>query len=444
MYITELINIWQIILNNIDAVINYIPLFVFSVFSLKLRLTKRLTFIMFFLYSIVIIAASTAIIYIGGNNFFTKNYLFLFIVPLLLFYLIVVEDTLLRCMFVFFTIFTYSLFVDLNIAMMSKLYYTSTYSQELSIVLKITLHIFLYYPFSKYITIPISKIMDSLEKKYLYGIAIIPMAVCFVTLIISRDGFLYLGISEYLTISAICILSFCIFYIIYFMLKKTVSIIELKNNMMLAQSQLQMQREHYKQLGESMQQIKRMQHDTKYHYATIRELAHKNNTEGIIKYLNEVTIKQAHYTLRTVCENFAADAILRHYLMLAKSNKIIIKFSKVNIPVEIDIDSYDLSVVIGNCMENAIEACKKMDVSAAKKITVTADVKNSYLIFKVQNTFSGALEFNNGLPVTLKDKQSHGFGIQNIKAIADKYKGSVIIEQELNLFTIAIALFCGN
>lgn len=92
------------------------------------------------------------------------------------------------------------------------------------------------------------------------------------------------------------------------------------------------------------------------------------------------------------------------------------------------LSSFDVSVILSNALSNAIESTKSggyVNISSFKN-------KNVYLI-TVENSFQGEIliDKENGLPLTNeKDKTVHGFGMKNMKNIAEKYFGSLIFEQK--------------
>ena len=107
-------------------------------------------------------------------------------------------------------------------------------------------------------------------------------------------------------------------------------------------------------------------------------------------------------------------------------------------PTYMGVNAFDVSVVLSNALSNAIEA-----VGAGGFVKVFSfRNKNAYLI-TVENSFDGRLEIDeeNGLPKTKKsDKKAHGFGLQNIKSVAAKYYGDVLIEQKENKVSLTVML----
>ena len=93
------------------------------------------------------------------------------------------------------------------------------------------------------------------------------------------------------------------------------------------------------------------------------------------------------------------------------------------------IDIYDIAVILDNALDNAFEACRKVD--GAREITIKSYMKGTLYFIEIENVFDGQVTFDKdtGLPVTSKmDKHSHGIGMSNIQKCARKYMGDIDIE----------------
>ena len=85
--------------------------------------------------------------------------------------------------------------------------------------------------------------------------------------------------------------------------------------------------------------------------------------------------------------NYTADMIVGHYLSVAKQNGIRVDFS-LHIPEACFIRDTDLCVLMGNCLENAIEACRKLP-EEKRSLRVESAVKNKYLAITIANSYDG-------------------------------------------------------
>ena len=101
-------------------------------------------------------------------------------------------------------------------------------------------------------------------------------------------------------------------------------------------------------------------------------------------------------------------------------------------------DSLDLTVLLSNVLDNAIEACEKCEKPQLQ--IIISDQKN-YLSILVSNSITySVLETNPELKTTKKDKGFHGLGTVSIRNIVDKYQGMLNYSEKDGLFTCSILL----
>lgn len=115
-------------------------------------------------------------------------------------------------------------------------------------------------------------------------------------------------------------------------------------------------------------------------------------------------------------------------------------------PPKLSIQSYDIGVILGNALDNGIEACRRLkekDRQAEVFIRLCSLQKGSLLILKVENSFDGWIvrRGRNEFPATEKDdKNSHGLGLANIKSTVEKYQGAMDFRVEGKVFTLSVMM----
>lgn len=119
------------------------------------------------------------------------------------------------------------------------------------------------------------------------------------------------------------------------------------------------------------------------------------------------------------CENTAANAVLLYFAQQAKSNGIDY-IVKADIPSDIFVTETDISVIFGNLLENALDACKK-EKNDNKKIVVNASFENGMLCITVDNTYTGTLKYTSAGDIISTKHSGSGLGTQSVKNIADRY-----------------------
>ena len=100
------------------------------------------------------------------------------------------------------------------------------------------------------------------------------------------------------------------------------------------------------------------------------------------------------------------------------------------------IDVIDICVLLGNLLDNAIEACLKINSNRSIKLRFK-QVEN-YFSIVVKNTFLN--EDNDDLVTTKENKMNHGFGIKSVKSIVKKYGGDFQIIKDDDYFIVSILL----
>ena len=109
-----------------------------------------------------------------------------------------------------------------------------------------------------------------------------------------------------------------------------------------------------------------------------------------------------------------------------------------NIPIL----SVDWCTLMGNALDNGIEACEKIKEYKNRSICISMVSKGNTLSIKMTNTTNGNVICDGDFFQTTKENpKNHGFGLKNMKSVVDKYNGVLELNHENNVFT-TIALLC--
>ena len=105
------------------------------------------------------------------------------------------------------------------------------------------------------------------------------------------------------------------------------------------------------------------------------------------------------------------------------------------------IDPFDLYIMIGNALDNAIECLCKIPEKDKRFLSINVRQKNSLILLSIRNYCQQMPEMIQGLPVTTKEeKQEHGYGMKSIQEIVQKYDGQMQIRFEHHTFILNILL----
>ena len=141
--------------------------------------------------------------------------------------------------------------------------------------------------------------------------------------------------------------------------------------------------------------------------------------------------------------NIVIDLLIGYWYVEAK--KVGIDFSvNLNIPMEMPFRGADICLILGNLLENAVEAAQKAEGKKYIRLHMKYD-KNNLLLF-VENNYKGVLikTKDKRLKSTKTDAENHGVGLSSVYRIAAKYHGVVTIDDDVaNRFLIRVVL-CGK
>lgn len=135
--------------------------------------------------------------------------------------------------------------------------------------------------------------------------------------------------------------------------------------------------------------------------------------------------------------NSVLNAIMNEKIEKAEQNEIEISCRiTVRIPEYLE---YDLSVLLANLLDNAIEACQNNTVLSQIIVIITETA--GYYRIAVKNTIQeSVLGTNQKLESRKKDKAHHGFGLKSVHEIVEKYQGSMEVYEDKNVFIVSTLL----
>ena len=204
--------------------------------------------------------------------------------------------------------------------------------------------------------------------------------------------------------------------------------------------ELTMQAMQYENLQEKITDARRAKHDVRHHIVLIQEYLTEGKLDALHDYLDTYNKSLPDDSHVRFCENTAANAVLLYFAQHAKDNNIDY-IVKVNIPNDIFISDTDISVLFGNLVENALEACRNESVND-RKILIRASLTGSSFCLTVDNTFPGTLRRTNDDKILSTKHKGTGLGTQSVKSIAAHYNGVCRFETKDGMFCASV--MCNN
>ncbi len=224
--------------------------------------------------------------------------------------------------------------------------------------------------------------------------------------------------------------------LVYYVVTRLIS--EQEKNMELQEKnhRLAMRELQYDSLTEKIAEARRAKHDVRHHIALMQELLGKEDYGELGKYLQEYSMSVPDDMPIAFCENSAANVVIAYFAQLAKNNGIDYSVST-DIPENIKIEKTDLSVLLGNLLENATDACTE---NGGGKIIIRASYEAHSLCFAVDNSFNGNAERTaDGTFVSTKHS-GRGLGIESVKSIVEKYNGICKFETDEKMFYASVMI----
>lgn len=190
-------------------------------------------------------------------------------------------------------------------------------------------------------------------------------------------------------------------------------------------------------LRESDQKVKSLRHDMKHHMNEIKLMAIQNKTKEIWDYINDMQKFVENPKELVNSGNLEIDSILNYMLQRAKKELCTVDVH-VQLPEQLS-HLFDLNVILGNLLENAIEGAKQ---SNEKMLKVRIVFQKGILQIEIENSFHGKLVREQGRFLTTKlDKTVHGIGLNNVRKIVEKNNGLMEVYPEKDIFYVRIMLY---
>lgn len=194
---------------------------------------------------------------------------------------------------------------------------------------------------------------------------------------------------------------------------------------------------YYKALQREQKTVRTIRHDMKNHLLTVQAMIGKKDYNKANDYLINLTSSSAFEKGRQISKNNTINAILDNKLDLMEEYKIEFDY-RISVPEKLEISDIDLSSLLGNALDNAIEANLKAD---NRKIIFRLRVDKGLFMLQIKNPLGeNPLEKNGTFLTTKKDKKHHGIGLSSIRETVLKYGGNISTIVENGIFELVIGI----
>ena len=200
---------------------------------------------------------------------------------------------------------------------------------------------------------------------------------------------------------------------------------------------LQMQAAQYRSLQKNMEDVRRARHDLRQHFIALQGCVESGDLNAVADYVSAHLPTLPLDSGRVYCRNFALNAVLCHYMDLAVQQNTDMTIS-VQMEEETVIPEPELCALVGNLLENALEACIWLRNNRPIQVRISQEGRST-LAITVDNPCPQPPQREGNLLLSTKHK-GPGFGTQSVRIIAEHYHGDARFEWEDGVFRASVLL----
>ena len=233
-------------------------------------------------------------------------------------------------------------------------------------------------------------------------------------------------------------------FMIFKIYEELVEKLELRKQQAIFDKEIELCKEHLQEREVANSNIRKLKHDIKNHLMCIREYAVRKEFDGAIGYIDDILNGENYLKNNSEINtgNIVVDTLLNYKKSVMEKSDIKLNL-RIEIPQKLKFNDADICVILGNCLDNSIEAVRKLDDVEKREINVDLVYRKESLLIRISNPFSGVVKKNiMGNPVTTKsDEENHGMGLGSVKNAVSKYNGVMNISTDNNMFKVQILLY---
>lgn len=275
-----------------------------------------------------------------------------------------------------------------------------------------------------------------LPKEITYTLALIPFASvvsCFLLIEIAREI-----ISTDTMVLCMCVIFSIVVtnYIVFLIVHKYTDMAEKRLEEEMIYQEIAYIDEYYQDVEKYQEQIQDIKHDMKNQLAALYDAVERGERELVRDTLAEMLgdIRLAEDIIYSA--NPIINSLLKVKVAKAREKGIEVTV-KPFVPKKMSIESGDMGVLYGNLIDNAIEACAKVQGNN-RFVDVETKYQDGKLLIVIRNSKNS--ESNTDFKTTKEDKRRHGRGLRSVRRVAEQYGGNLLLEDEGDTFKASLLL----
>lgn len=207
----------------------------------------------------------------------------------------------------------------------------------------------------------------------------------------------------------------------------------------LKQDQAEILERDYQALSRTYESNAKLYHDLHNHIEAIYQCLTQGDIQEAIRYCEDLRTPVREISQTVWTGDKALDYLISSKMALAEQRKVKTK-ANIEYPHNTNIRSVDLTTILGNLLDNALEAAEAAP-GELRFLNLTIRRINAMLIIKVENGYGNAPTENSGeLETTKEDKAAHGWGLKSVQTAAERYDGTITTDYKDGVFQSVVTL----
>lgn len=220
--------------------------------------------------------------------------------------------------------------------------------------------------------------------------------------------------------------------------------LEMRKQQIIFNKQIELCKNQIMEREESNLNIRNIKHDIENHLLCIREYIDRDEMEFARKYIEDLLNDENYFSANSSIDsgNIVVDTLLNYKNNIMRELGIKL-MTHIEIPYEFAFNDADVCVILGNCLDNSIEAVRDISDQSQKFVVVEFVYRRNCLLFKICNPYRGNIkrDRHGNFLTTKKEPENHGIGLNSVKKAAKKYNGLVNISDNGNIFEVSVLLY---
>ena len=291
-----------------------------------------------------------------------------------------------------------------------------------------------------------AKRMDRRDIPFRY--AVVVLAVPAGSVYLMHNIFLITAQHEEYTPFAIIsgLLLLLLIYMIFEVYDRMVDDAEAQEKNLLYEQELELLNRHAKEREAYDMEMRRLRHDIKNHMSSLLGMLQGDDAKQAEEYvrgmLQGVPECRAEDISRT--GNVIVDSLVNHKCGIARAEGTAFEAS-VFLPAELPFLGGHLTIVFGNLLDNALEACREVE-EGKRYVTLDASYEKEVLMIAVTNPYHGERRKNRAgkYVTTKKDRKSHGLGLSSVEQAVEAYRGQMNADGRDGVFRVSVVMYGGE